>query len=261
MRNYIKRSLKKLAGWIVARYYSRCEMEDLFFRRCLTSPLTYAQDGLYTIHNCDFVNDLHFAESYRLGKATGSWGSEDIHWRAYIACVLAEKAARLEGDFVECGVNRGGLSRAIIHYTNFPLLNKTLHLFDTFQGLEDRCISAQERGAGIRAGGYGECYSAVLETFREFPVNIVRGPVPDTLATANIRKVAYLSLDMNCVLPEVAAAEFFWDKLSIGAVVLLDDYGWCRHIEQKKGLDRFAESRNTRIIQLPTGQGVIVKEQ
>ena len=34
---------------------------------------------------------------------------------------------------------------------------------------------------------------------------------------------------MNCAAPELAAAEFFWDRLTTGAVVVLDDYGWDRH--------------------------------
>ena len=37
---------------------------------------------------------------------------------------------------------------------------------------------------------------------------------PQTLAAfPEGRKVAYLSLDMNIVVPEIAAIEFFWDRL------------------------------------------------
>ena len=47
-------------------------------------PLTYNQDGLATRHNCDFMHEPRFAEAYRLGKSTGSWGDSEIHWRAYV---------------------------------------------------------------------------------------------------------------------------------------------------------------------------------
>jgi hypothetical protein len=50
-----------------------------------------------------------------------------------------------EGDFVECGVNRGGLSRAVIHYVDFEKLNKRFWLLDTYEGLVDSLISQDER--------------------------------------------------------------------------------------------------------------------
>jgi len=50
----------------------------------------------------------------------------------------------------------------------------------------------------------------------------------------HIRKVSYLSIDMNCVKPEIAAAQFFWDRMVSGGIMVLDDYGFRGHIEQKR---------------------------
>jgi O-methyltransferase len=226
-------------------------------------PLTYNQDGLATRHNCDFMHDKLFQESYSYGKSTGSWngswGEADIQWRAYVACWAANKAKNLEGDFVECGVNRGGLARTIIHYVNFNDLGKKFYLLDTFQGLSEKYITEKEKARGRKPGGYEECYDAVKETFREFNVEIIKGMVPDTLVQVKADKVCYLSIDMNCVMPEVAAVEFFWDKLVSGGVVVLDDYGWPGHIEQKVGLDKVAAERSVQVLALPTGQGLIFK--
>jgi hypothetical protein len=222
-------------------------------------PLTYNQDGLATVHNCDFLRDPHFLEAYRLGQETGSWGADGIHWRAYVVCWAAEKASHLEGDFVECGVNRGGYSRAVMHYVDFPRLDKTFYLLDTFHGLEDKYISDAERLRGVKAGGYEECYEAVCNTFEGLRAVIVRGAVPETLLQVKATKVCYLSIDMNCVAPEIAAAEYFWDKLVPGAVIVLDDYGWRLHAEQKVAFDRFAAQKGVMILGLPTGQGLIFK--
>lgn len=222
-------------------------------------PLTYNQDGLASCHNADFTKDKLFMESYELGKNTGSWGGSDIHWRAFVACWAANKAKTLEGDFVECGVNKGGLARTVIHYVDFNHLGKTFYLLDTFAGLSEKYISPEELARGIQPGGYEECYDAVTKTFREFSVKIIRGTVPDTLPEVKAQKVCYLSIDMNCALPEIAAAEFFWDKLVSGAVVVLDDYGWTSHYEQKRHFDRFALARGVQVLPLPTGQGLIIK--
>ena len=64
---------------------------------------------------------------------------------------------------------------------------------------------------------------------------------------------------MNIVEPEIAALEFFWDKLVPGALVVLDDYGWGDHIEQKRAIDAFAMNRGTSVLNLPTGQGLMIK--
>jgi hypothetical protein len=220
----------------------------------------YLQDGLFTVHNSDFRKDEKFGEAYRLGKATGSWGRQDVEWRAYVCCWAAWSVRDKEGDFVECGVNRGGLSRAVIHYVDFERLNKQFWLLDTYEGLVDRLISEDERRRGILPGGYEPCYENVVETFRRFRgVQIVRGVVPDTLSQVTATAICYLSLDMNNTAPEIAAAEHFWDRLVPGGIIVLDDYGWRKQINQKIAFDRFAEARKVNVLSLPTGQGLLIK--
>ncbi len=251
------RSLRKAAAratrWLVRRIPGAAwEM--------VPGPLTYNQDGLATVTNADFLSDPRFQEAYRLGEQTGSWGDSRIHWRVYVVCWAADKASRLEGDFVECGVNRGGYARAAMHFVDFPRLDKTFYLLDTYHGLEDRLISEAERKRGIpQFYRYEECYEAVCKTFEGFRTVIVRGVVPETLPRVKAAKVCYLSIDMNCAAPEIAAAEYFWDKLVPGAVMVLDDYGWERHYEQKVAFDRFAARKGVRVLALPTGQGLIFK--
>jgi len=64
---------------------------------------------------------------------------------------------------------------------------------------------------------------------------------------------------MNNAVPEIAAAEYFWEKLVSGAVVVLDDYGFTKHIEQKQAFDYFAQRKGITIMALPTGQGMYIK--
>lgn len=226
----------------------------------VSGPLTYNQDGLATIHNADFVNNPRFSRAYAAGKATESWSGGDPLWRAYMLCWAGEWASHLDGDYVECGVNRGGYSRSVIEYINFERLDKKFWLLDTFQGLVDSCISDDERALGRRAGGYEECFEEVSKTFAAFRnVVIVRGAIPGTLHEVDTDKVAFLSIDMNCVEPEIAAAEYFWDRLVPGAVVILDDYGWVGFDPQKEAFDEFTKSKGASVLSLPTGQGLILK--
>ncbi len=222
--------------------------------------VTYNQDGLITRHSADFISDSRFAESYKKGKETESWGNSEIHWRAFVACWAADRGLRIDGDFVECGVNKGGLSRTVMEYVDFSTSSKRFFLLDTYEGLSGDYISQEEAEEGVKSGGYEPCFESVTNTFSEYDnVIIIKGAVPETLSEVDSEKIAYLSIDMNCVEPEIEAAEFFWDKLVSGATILLDDYGWTAHHLQKKAFDEFASRKNVPILALPTGQGIIIK--
>ncbi len=222
--------------------------------------VTYKQDGLITVHNCDFLNDEDFKRAYRAGEELNSWSNSPIHWRVHVVLWAAARAVALDGDLVECGVNRGGFSRAIIEYINFAqITDKKFYLLDTFEGLADEYISDEER-ANIADYEYEDCYDEVKKTFEKFEnVVIIKGVVPETLSQVKAEKISFLSIDMNCVAPEIAAAEFFWDKLTSGAAIVLDDYGWAKHIVQKRAFDEFAKRKDVKILSLPTGQGLILK--
>jgi hypothetical protein len=64
---------------------------------------------------------------------------------------------------------------------------------------------------------------------------------------------------MNVAAPEIAAGEYFWPKLVSGAAIVLDDYGWSGHEDQKKQWNQFAYRYSVPILLLPTGQGLILK--
>jgi hypothetical protein len=44
-----------------------------------------------------------------------------------------------------------------------------------------------------------------------------------------------------------------------GGIIVLDDYGWRKQINEKIAFDRFSELRNVKVLSLPTGQGIIIK--
>lgn len=225
--------------------------------------LTYDRDLLYTYNNADFLADPRFLRAYSHVKRLDTSGitGNGIEWRIHVLCWAASHASHLDGDFVDCGVNTGCCSRAVMEYVDFNSLNRTYYLLDTFSGMDPQYSSDYEMERH-RKMGYGtqlDLYDQVKQTFSGFNVKIIKGPVPDTLEQANTDKVAYLSIDMNCVLPEVAALEFFWDRLVSGGLVVLDDYAYPGAEEQKRAHDRFAKSKGVRILTLPTCQGLVIK--
>src|SRR5690349_16977452 len=87
-------------------------------RTLVQGPLTYNTDGLATQHNAEFVRDPDFAKAYAFGMTDGPPGRH-LEWRVHVALWLATQALQLPGDFIECGVNTGIMSGAIMTYLDF----------------------------------------------------------------------------------------------------------------------------------------------
>jgi len=228
---------------------------------------TYDQDGLRTNHNHEFMDDERFRRAYERGIRASGWDYR-WQWRVHTGLWAASQASRLEGDFVECGVNRGFLSSAIMQYLDWNKLGKHFYLLDTFKGIDARFVSEEDLAAGVinkneellQTGFYVQGADSVRANFSEWEnISIIEGPIPETLPKVQASAIAYLHLDMNCSLPEVAAVQYLWDRLVNGAIVLLDDYAYCGYRPQKLGMDDFAETKSSVILSLPTGQGLMIK--
>jgi O-methyltransferase len=239
-------------------------------KRAPEATPSYDADGLKTwSKNIGFLTDPRFLSAYGRGFDSGhafynaaGQPMHSIQWRVAVTCWAGVHGAKLPGDFVECGVNTGIYSLAICDYINFNALDKKFYLFDTFRGMPEEQMSAQEQviHMGRNERLYPECYEIARKNFAPFPnAKLVRGTIPDTLDSVPIDRVAYLSIDMNLAYPEKEALAYFWPKLTTGAIVVFDDYAWAGCQEQKGAHDTFAASQGTEILTLPTGQGLLIK--
>ncbi len=227
----------------------------------------YDRDGLRTIHNHEFMSDPDFSAAYRRGVAAAgtdySW-----QWRVHTGLWAAVTAAKLPGDFAEFGVNRGFLSSAIMQRLDWNSTGRRFFLFDTFTGIDSRYITPEDIAIGvvernerdIASGFYTFDIDEVRRNFAQWPLaRIIAGPVPETLPQLESEAICFVHIDMNCAAPEVAAAEYVWDLLVPGAIILLDDYAYTGYRSQKLAMDEFARSKGVAILSLPTGQGLIIK--
>lgn len=236
----------------------------------LTGMGVYSEDGLITAHCHDFIREPDFSRAYGRG-VQASRVDPHMRWRVHGALWAACSAGRLNGgrgDFVECGVNRGFVSSAIMERMNWNTQNRTFYLLDTFSGLDPLYMSEVDVKANtlkknakkLRSGEYVSGVESVSRNFSEWKnVKIIVGSIPSTLPLVESNSIAYLHLDMNCAPPEVAAFEFFWPRLLPGAFVLLDDYAYRGFGVQKAAMDAAAADHGALILSLPTGQGLLLK--
>jgi O-methyltransferase len=209
-------------------------------------------------------------DAYRFGMAGAAAfldriGATGTHheWPVLVCCWAAWHATHLPGDFVECGTNTGIMSMAVCRYLEFDKIDKNFYLFDTYGGIPTEQLTDREKALGreeMSKSVYRDCYESTKANFAPYPrVHLVRGVVPDSLSTVRIDRVCYLSIDMNIMVPEIAALDYFWDRLSRGAPIILDDYAKAKFVDKKQAMDDFASHRDVKILNLPTGQGLLLK--
>jgi hypothetical protein len=142
----------------------------------------YDRDGLRSVHDHSFISDPSFRKAYDRGvRAAGDYGWQ---WRVHIGLWAARCASRLDGDFIECGVNHGFLASAIMEDLNWDSLGKTFYLLDTFNGFDERYLSpedvkhgaAEKNRSALQSGFYVQGVESVRENFSEWKnVQIVQG--------------------------------------------------------------------------------------
>ena len=168
--------------------------------------------------------------------------------RGLIATMMACRHVikrKLEGDFVECGVWRGGCSILAANMFKLHGVSKKIYLFDTFEGMtppteydfkEISGLSALGKFTDNQRDGFNQWnYSAideVKENFRKADLlsdNIIfiKGDVSETLGNKeNLpEKISLLRLDTDFYESTKSELEVLYPLLTIGGNLIIDDYG------------------------------------
>jgi O-methyltransferase len=229
-------------------------------------------DRLLTLDkSADFREDATFRAA--LQSADSSTGQtqyespDGIVWRYNTLIWAARVCLAVPGDFVECGVYRGDMTWMITQNVDVAGAGKTFFLYDTFSGFDPRYSSTDDfpDAPNLYALANKE-YNApdieefVRRRFRDKPhIVVTKGVVPDILRERCPDSIAYLHLDMNSPRAETGALEVLFNRVSTGGIIVFDDYGWKVFHRQKEAADAFMAANGQVILELPTGQGLMIK--
>lgn len=213
----------------------------------------YTGDNLFTYHR-----NLSFLEDEALMKAVAQHAQTDIEkavlWRMSTVLWGVRNGLRLEGDFVECACYKGTTARIVCDAVDFSKhSDRHYYLYDLFDhdpSLPHHAMPEHSK----------QLFSQVKDRFSTFSnVTVTQGKVPDILENIAPKKIAFMHLDLNNADAEIGALELLFDRMVPGAILVLDDYGWLGYREQKLAEDPWFEKRGYRVLEIPTGQGIIVK--
>ena len=187
---------------------------------------------------------------------------------AFDLVVLVEEN-KIPGVLLECGVAEGGTA-AMLALANRELGERVrrLYLFDSFEGLPEPTIEDfmdGQAGRFIRPLPKGSCLGTLeqvkelmLKTlqFKESDVTFVKGWFQDTVPAFRqefSEPIAVLRLDGDWYESTLIPLENFYDLVSDGGVVIIDDYGTC--YGSKKATDEFVSKNQLNVILHPDGRG------
>lgn len=218
-----------------------------------------------------FMEDSTFAACLKAIEGSHQYDAykapHSIAWRLHTLVWAAQNAVQIPGDFVECGVFKGDMSWVITEMLGWKNVKKDFYLYDTFAGFPEKYSRAEDFPDVPHFHGYADklysdpaLYPGVVARFSGLGnVKVVKGVVPDIFQHASPEQISFLHLDLNSPMAEKAALEVLWARISPGGYVVFDDYGWVAARKQKDAIDAFFTPLAYTVLELPTGQGLIIK--
>lgn len=159
-----------------------------------------------------------------------------------VACNYVNRA-QISGDFVECGVWKGGSVIAAARTLGMdPHFTGNFWLYDTFSGMTaptvvDGAEANSRYDQSLRlAEGVDWCFASETEVKRNIELHsnlpldrfrLVKGPVESTLRNSDTRPeaIAVLRLDTDWYESTLVELETLYPLLQPGGVLIIDDYG------------------------------------
>jgi len=222
-------------------------------RRSISTPDSfYCSDNVIAWNrNLSFMEDGPFMDVMRR-NATADM-EMGIVWRTYILRYFVRLALRLPGDFVEVGAYKGNTAQVLLESTDLAASGKHYYLYDAFEHTGTEVNHAMPEHSA-------ELFGKVQARFAAYPqVHVIKGYVPDSFAQGFPEKIAFAHVDLNQAPAEVVALERIIPRLVPGAILVLDDYGWWGYRAQKEAEDPLLASFGLDVLELPTGQGIVIK--
>lgn len=154
---------------------------------------------------------------------------------------ISQRIRRLSvpGAVAELGVYKGTLSALLSGL--FP--ERTLYLFDTFEGFDSR-DTLQEQAHGFSNAKDGDFSDTSVEAVMSrlpHPEQVIvrKGFFPQTAEGLEKERFAFVSLDADLYAPTLAGLDYFYPRLNPGGVIVLHDYQNLRFQGVQKAVDEY----------------------
>lgn len=209
-----------------------------------------------TIHDdlAVWFRNLFFMEDPRFETALAPY-KDDITlraraWRIHNLCWALSQAAHIAGDIVDIGCYEARSTHVFCTYNRELIKHKGLHLFDWFDAPD---------GDHKKALHGPELHKVVAERMAEFDPLIYSGSVLETIPAQLPDEICFAHIDLNNAEAEAHVMPEVYPRMRRGGIIVFDDYGFARYRDSALAHQKFLADKPERVMELPTGQGLMVK--
>ena len=168
----------------------------------------------------------------------------------------------INGDFVECGVWRGGNLALMRKFSDYHKLKVSIFGYDTFEGMPDATIKDVDLHGNLASQALKHfeknentqnihAYAGIVQVKKnlqklnaENGVKLIEGMVENTLTkNENLPdKISILRLDTDFYESTKIELEILFPRLATGGVLIIDDYGHFKGAQQ--AVDEYFEDKD-----------------
>lgn len=230
------------------------------FRELLTSMAGYLKISdpatTATMHDdlAVWFRNLFFMEDKAFVEAMKPYEYDYIlharMWRIHNLCWALSQAAHVAGDVVDLGCYEARSTHVFCAYNKELIKYKSVYLFDYFDappGDHKKVL----HGPNLE--------KLVAERMAEFEPCITAGSVMETIPKHLPDEICFAHIDLNSAEAEAHVIPEVYERMTKGGIVVFDDYGFARYRDSALVHQKFLANKPERILELPTGQGMMVK--
>jgi O-methyltransferase len=177
----------------------------------------------------------------------------------YILMGWLNYALVLPGNVAEFGVYKGGSAILLAKKLMQSAPDKTLHLFDTFQGMPETDFSKDNY---YQKGDFNDTsLTQVKNLFKEIDTQVKFhvGTFQETAHAVEDEKFCFAHVDADIYSAVKFATEFLYPRMVCGGAIVYDDYGWKDCAGAKLAVDEFYADKPERPVYMTTSQCLVIK--
>jgi O-methyltransferase len=177
--------------------------------------------------------------------------------RCYLLWKTLQQALHLPGDFIECGVFRGGTALLAAQTLDGHMQGRTLHLFDSFVGMPTTTPGIDRFESNDFTNTSAERVRDVLVPYPFTSIHV--GFISDTFAGLQLDRIAWAHIDVDIYQSVRYCIAYVYPRLVPGGFMIFDDYGFPSCVSARRAVDESFASLPEVPLCLPTGQCLVVK--
>lgn len=163
----------------------------------------------------------------------------------------------LQGNVAELGVYKGEFAK----YINEVFCDRTLYLFDTFEGFNEKDLEIEHSNKFSLANKEdftNTNENMVLNKMKYKDKCIIKkGYFPDSLNGLE-DKFVFVSLDVDLYKPTYEGLKYFYDRLVKGGYIFVHDYNNISYKGVKEAVRKFVEERDISYFPLNDSYGSVI---